>query len=101
MTMVHYEDADVIPLKEFNFAWRITDAHWSLLPEPVLDRIKALYVARSRQLYAVSPLSRPMRHPPDLGQLTITHQQSLEESGGPDDLECNRWFRQLPIDPTQ
>ncbi len=99
--MVNCEDSDVIPLKEFEFAWRITDPRWASLPDAVLDRIKPLSGARSRELYALSPLSRPLRYPPDVGQLSITREQSLVESGLAEDAKCDRWFRELPIEPTQ
>lgn len=99
--MVRYKDSDIIPLKEFELAWRITDPRWASLPAAVLDRIKPLSDARSRELYALSPLSRPLSHPPDVGQLSITRELSLEESGPSDDAKCDRWFRELPIEPTR
>ena len=99
--MVSYKDSDIIPLKEFEFAWRITDPRWAALPNAALDRIRPLSGARSRELYAVSPLSRPLRCPPDVGQLSITKELSLEGSGASDNAECDRWFRELPIGPTQ
>ena len=99
--MVNYEASDVIPMKEFELAWRITDPRWSSLPDAVLDRIKPLSEARSRELYALSPLARPLKSPPDFGRLTITREQSLEASGPPEHAECRRWFRELPIEPAQ
>jgi hypothetical protein len=99
--MVNYQDSDIISMKDFELAWRITDPRWSSLPESVLDRIKPLSDSKSRNLYACSPLSRPLRNPPDVGDLSIDRVQSLEESGPPQDAECYRWFRELPIESTQ
>ncbi len=99
--MVHYENSDLIPLKDFPIAWRITDPRWSSQPDAILDRIKPLSAAMGRELYARSPLSRPLKYPPDVSPLCITGEQSLEGSGPPQDADCYRWFRALPIEPTR
>jgi hypothetical protein len=99
--MVNYEDSDIIPLNDFELARRITDPRWAALPAAVLDRIKPLSKAKSRELYALSPLSRPLRFPPDVGRLSITKERSLEETGTSEGAGGNRWFRELPIEPAQ
>jgi hypothetical protein len=99
--VVNYEPSDVLPMEDFGLAWRITDSRWSSLPEPVLSRIKPLSDTKSRELFARSSLSRPVGSSADFGPLHVTRRQSLEESGSSEDDRSKRWFRELPIEPTQ
>ncbi len=54
--MVTYQPSDTIPMSDFEFAWRITDARWSSLPDRVLSHIKPLSRRKSKELLDKSPL---------------------------------------------
>ena len=94
--MVDYSSLDVIPIGEFEFAWRITDPKWSSLPQETLKRIKALSDARGKQIFEKSPLFGRRNLPFDAGRYHAIAQSSLEENGGPNGDRLKRWFRRLP-----
>jgi hypothetical protein len=96
--MVNYQPSDLLAMDDFELSWRITDARWSSLPKSILDRIKPLSLTKSKDLFEGSPLSDPLRSPPDFGQLRPTRHQSLEESGTPEDNRIQQWFDDLPVD---
>lgn len=96
--MVTYRPSDVIAMDDFELSWRITDARWASLPESVLDRIKPLSLAKSKDLFESSPFGDPPRNSLGFAQLHTTHHQSLEESGTPEDHHIRQWFGDLHID---
>jgi hypothetical protein len=99
--MVTYQPADTIPMSDFEFAWRITDAQWSLLPERVLNQIKPLSPRKSQELLEKSPFSETVGRPFDPGQYGATGQISLEAASDSEKECVKAWLRGLPIPANQ
>jgi hypothetical protein len=103
--MVTYQSSDIIPMSEFEYAWRITDAKWSSLPEETLRRIKPMGARRSKQLFESSPLcgGPGWPYPFDPASYHATRQLSLEAEDAPANERIReqgkQWYRRLPIAP--
>lgn len=99
--MVTYRSSDAIPMSDFEFAWRITDAKWSSLPDRMLNRIKPLSPCRSKELLEKSPFVGTANGLFVSGQYHATRQVSLEGESDSERERVKKWFRELPIPANQ
>ena len=95
----HFDEADFVPLCDFELAWRFTDPRRSWATETLGSPIKPLTASRGRELYASSPLAAPLNGDPESSPLVVTRRQSLEASDPEEEATCNAWFEALPVDP--
>lgn len=91
--MVVYHPTDTIPISDFEFAWRITDARWAALPERLLNRINPFSDRKSKELLDKSCF--------DPAQYHAARQASLEDEGDVNKARVQKWFRELPIAASQ
>lgn len=99
--MVSYHPADVIPMNDFEFAWRIADARWSSLPDKVLKHIKPLSASKSKELLEASPCDRLSDCLFDASRYQAVRQVSLEGEGDCQVEQVRKWFGELPIASSQ
>jgi len=99
--MAVYQSTDTIPISDFEFAWRITDAQWSSLPEGVLTRIKPLSTRKSKELLDESPFEKTVGRPFDPVRYHATREVSLEGGTDFEKQRVKRWLLELPIPPNQ
>jgi hypothetical protein len=99
--MVAYHPSDTIPMSTFEFAWRITNAQWSSLPEKVLSRIKPLSPSKSTELLQKSPFEGTVDQLFDPGQYHVTRQVSLEGESNSEKQRVKKWFGELPVPANQ
>jgi protein phosphatase len=97
--MIHYASSDFIPLREFAFAWRLTDAGKSMLPAATLQRIRALTPARAKQLKEISPGFGQQSLRFDPVRYRAIKQCSLGENTEFDSQRIKAWLRGLSISP--
>jgi hypothetical protein len=92
--MVRYHPSEIVPVKEFPLAWRITDPRWASLPADLLIHIKPLGPSRSKQLLDDLPFQGSSQVPFDPTRFHAVKETRL-------DTERERsWFQSVSI-PTQ
>lgn len=97
--MMTLQADDVVPLQDWELAWRITDDRWAALPDGLLRRIKPLSAGAARRVRTVGIACQPVIGRSVAEPFAVTREQSLEASGARDDGGCQVWFRDLPIAP--
>ena len=96
--MVHYASSDLIPLSEFPFAWRLTDARWDRLPEEDFAQIVPLGEERSAEL---NLQGRGFRKPLGLPAVNTSHYHLVSDCPLPSTSQGiaagRAWLEILPL----
>ena len=94
--------SELIPVDQFELAWRITDARWDELDEAELAKMRFISSTRAKDLREQARAFQAMGpYYPKPGEFGISSFCLLVEETSEDTTRIDHWFANLPVDASE